>query len=168
MARALIPEQRSQPAAPDGQRTPPIAIFRIANRVVRPLLRSPLHRLLSGQLMLLAYRGRRSGRERTIPIGYFAWGDDTVISFSSARWWINLQEGRPVRLLMRGRWRDAVPTVADSIEERASLLGEFARRYGAQRAGRLPIGLPNDRQPTDEELQREATKTAIVRFSLDS
>jgi hypothetical protein len=166
MARETMPEQRSQPAMSDDQRTPPLAIFRIANRVVRPLLRSPLHRLLSGQIMLLAYRGRRSGQEHTIPIGYFAWDDDTVLSFSSARWWINLREGRPVRLLMRGHWRDAVPTVAGSIEERATLLGAFARRYGPQRAGRLPVGLPNDRQPTEEELQRAATKTAIVHFAL--
>ena len=166
MAREFLPEQKGQPAMADAPRTPPIAIFRIANRVVRPLLRSPLHRLLSGQLMLLAYRGRRSGEEHTIPIGYFAWDDDTLLSFSSARWWINLQEGRPVRLLLRGRWRDAVPTVAASIEERATLLGAFARRYGPQRAGRLPIGLPNDRQPTEEELRRAAAKTAIVRFTL--
>jgi hypothetical protein len=150
----------------DDRRTPPIAIFRIANHVVRPLLRSPLHRLLSGQLMLLAYRGRRSGREHTIPIGYFAWGDNTLLSFNSARWWLNLQDGRPVRLPLRGRWRDAAPAVAGSVEERAALLGEFARRYGPRRAGRLPVGLPSDRQPTEEELQRAATKTALIRFAL--
>jgi hypothetical protein len=152
----------------DDQRRPPVGIFKIANQLVRPLLRSPLHRLLSGQLMLLAYRGRRSGREHTIPIGYFAWGDDRVVAFSSSRWWVNLGEGRPVRLLLRGRWHDAVPTVADSTGEKAALLAEFIRRYGLQRARRLPLGLPGDREPGEEELRRAAAKTAIIRFALTS
>jgi hypothetical protein len=36
---------------------------------MRALLRSPLHGLLSGMLMLLSYTGRKSGRTYTIPIG---------------------------------------------------------------------------------------------------
>jgi hypothetical protein len=80
MLRAAAPASRSHPAMSDDQRRPPVALFKIANYVVRPLLRSPLHPLLSGQLMLLAYRGRRTGREHTIPIGYFSLGDDTLIA----------------------------------------------------------------------------------------
>jgi len=150
----------------DEPRRPPIGLFRMANHVVRPLLRSPLHGLLSGRLMLLAYRGRRTGQEHTIPIGYFALGDDVVIAFSSARWWVNLLDGRPVRVRLRGRWHDAVPTVATSTEDRAALLAAFVRRYGPRRAGRLPLGLPGDREPTTEELQRGAARMPIIRLTL--
>lgn len=44
--------------------TPPmVKIFRAANKIVRPLLASRLHKPLSGRLMLLTYKGHRTGRE---------------------------------------------------------------------------------------------------------
>jgi hypothetical protein len=42
--------------------------------VMKALLRSPLHRLLDGTLVLLTYTGRKTGKQYTIPIGYFVWG----------------------------------------------------------------------------------------------
>ncbi len=105
----------------DEQRRPPRLLLKAANPLVRMLLRSPLHRLLSGQLMLLVYRGRRSGRMYTFPVGYFTWGDDQVIAFSSARWWVNLRDGRTVRLLLRGRWQTARPVVAETLEAKTKL-----------------------------------------------
>lgn len=49
----------------------PVALFRAANRLVRPLLASRLHGVLSRFLMLLTCTGRKSGRRITIPVGYF-------------------------------------------------------------------------------------------------
>ena len=43
---------------------------RFGNFFVIGLLRSPLHRLSSGSLLLISYRGRRSGRRFTIPVMY--------------------------------------------------------------------------------------------------
>lgn len=48
---------------------PPEWLVRIANPVVTWLLRSRWHSPLSGQLMLLHSRGRRTGRTYTIPVG---------------------------------------------------------------------------------------------------
>src|SRR5262249_45033008 len=44
----------------------PIAVFKIANKLVEPLLASRLHKPLSGRLMLLTYQGRKTGREYTV------------------------------------------------------------------------------------------------------
>jgi hypothetical protein len=43
---------------------------RSGNLFVIGLLRSPLHRLASGSLLLITYRGRRSGRRFTFPVMY--------------------------------------------------------------------------------------------------
>ena len=91
----------TQPSPGDVGRPAP-AIFRFMNPVMRRLLRSPLHRSMSGQLMLLEYTGRLSGRTYVIPIGYFAWDGGSVLSVSGSRWWKNLRDGRPVSLLVRG------------------------------------------------------------------
>lgn len=145
MSRTLTPNPR----------LPSVKLFRPVNKLVRPLLGSPLHRMLSGRLLLLTYVGRKSGRRITIPIGYFDWEPDTVLALSSQPSWMpNLRGGRAVRLRVRGDEKSAVPTVVDDEAEVAALLGEFARRKGPRAAKGLMLGLPGDRQPTDEELAK--------------
>jgi len=112
------------------------------NPVMRRLLQSPAHRLLSGQLMLLEYTGRMTGRTYVIPIGYFAWGSGSVLSVSGTRWWRNLRDGRPVILLVRGVRHAAVPTVIESADSRVDLFAEFVSHYGPKVASRLGAGCP--------------------------
>ncbi len=45
------------------------------NRIVRFLLRSPLHPVLSGNTLLLTITGRMSGKQYTIPVSYIQDGD---------------------------------------------------------------------------------------------
>ena len=79
---------------------------RFGNLVVVGLLRSPLHRLASGSLVLITYRGRRSGRRFTIPVMYAERGRALIILVGHAeqkRWWRNLRGGAEVELRLRGR-----------------------------------------------------------------
>jgi len=90
--------------------TPFAVLNRTANPVLSALLRSPLHRPVSGQLALIAVRGRRTGREYTFPTGYRQAGDDRVTITvgwpERKRWWRNLRgEGAPVRLWLHGAER---------------------------------------------------------------
>jgi F420H(2)-dependent quinone reductase len=78
---------------------------RTGNPLVRALLRSPLHVLLSRNLALVTYTGRRSGREHTIPVGYTLDGDRVRVVVGvpeRKRWWRNLRGGAPVRVRLRG------------------------------------------------------------------
>ena len=45
-------------------------LYRVANPVVKLLLRSPLHGIASGNITLLHFRGRKSGREFVTPLSY--------------------------------------------------------------------------------------------------
>ncbi|MEX0666755.1 MAG: hypothetical protein WD313_00310, partial [Acidimicrobiia bacterium] len=128
-------------------------IYRVVNPFVRGLLRSPLHRLVSGRLMLLEYTGRTSGRRYSIPVGYFAWDNGSLVSFSGSRWWANLRGGRRVSLLIRGVQKAAAATVIESLEARVDLLGEFVRRYGPKVGRRLRMSLPADRAPPSDDLR---------------
>lgn len=141
-------------------------IFKAANSAVRPLLRSRLHGIVSGRLMLLEYTGRKTGRRYTFPVGYFPWDGGDLLSFSTGGWPARIGGARGVRLLIRGRWHDAVPTVISDQDGKAGMLAEFARRNGPRAARGLMLGLIGDRQPTREELLAAAAKTTITRFAL--
>jgi hypothetical protein len=140
--------------------------FKAANIVVRPLLRSRLRGVVSGRLMLLDYTGGKTGRRYTFPVGYFPWDDGDVLAFSTGRWPAHIRAARAVRLLIRGRWHGAVPTVTSAQDGKADLLAEFARRNGPRAARGLMLGLPGDRQPTRQEMLAAAAKTTITRFTL--
>jgi hypothetical protein len=144
----------------------PLWIFKIANPMVSALLRSPLHGVMSNMLMLITYKGRKSGKTFTHPIGYFAWDKDELMAFTSARWWVNLLDGKPVTLLLRGQQLEAIPTVIHEREAVINTLEEFVKRLGTKTARRLPIGLPGDREPTRADLEAAPAGIALVRFKL--
>src|SRR3954454_565649 len=78
----------------------------LVNPLVRALLRSPLHRLLSRRLVLLRITGRRSGRIFELPVGYVR--DDagilvTVGAPERKQWWHNIDGPTPLTLVLRGR-----------------------------------------------------------------
>ena len=40
----------------------------LVNPIVRLILRSPLHRLVSGSILLITYQGRKSGKTYTLRV----------------------------------------------------------------------------------------------------
>jgi len=74
--------------------------------MVAAVLRSPLHPMLSGTVLLLTVRGRRTGRWYTIPVGYVSQDgtlDVLVANGQTKAWWRNLEGGSPVLLVLRGQ-----------------------------------------------------------------
>ena len=149
-----------------GKPLAPLWIFKVMNPIMKGLLRSPLHGLLDGTLMLLTYTGCKTGKQYTIPIGYFVWGQGELMSFSSARWWTNLRSSKSVWLLLKGRRVQAVPTVIEEWEAVIDTLEEFIKRLGPRTARHLPIGLPRDREPTRDDLRNVPRGIALVHFRL--
>lgn len=87
--------------------------FRVLRRVMEatnPLMRRLINSSLAGpmnrQLLLLRYRGRRSGRTFTTPVGYVRDGDKVVMVTSPAyRWWPNFVGGADADLRLPEGWR---------------------------------------------------------------
>jgi hypothetical protein len=55
-----------------------VRLRNLYNPIVAAILRSPPHALTSNSVVLLTYRGRRSGRAFATPIGYVRDGDDLL------------------------------------------------------------------------------------------
>ncbi len=105
---------------------------RFSNLFVIGLLRSPLHHLASGSLLLLTYRARPSGRRFTIPVMY-AEHDGTVTIFvghpERKKWWRNLRGCAEVEVRLRGRRFLGHGAVVDE----RSAAGTYLRRYPRSR-----------------------------------
>ena len=62
------------------------------NPIIQWLLRSPLHLMVSKNMMLMTYTGRKSGKIYTTPMNYLAIGEAFyTISTRERRWWRNLR-----------------------------------------------------------------------------
>ena len=87
----------------------PFALLnRTANPVVRAVLSSPLHPLLSRRLALITVTGRRSGRRYTFPVGYRQDGDRVIINVGQPErkhWWRNLKQAGQVDMRIQGARR---------------------------------------------------------------
>ena len=126
----------------------------IGNVIVSAVLRSPIHRVLSGSIDLIRYAGRRSGRVITIPTQYACRGDDVIVVVgrpASKVWWRNFTEERDADVLVRGEWRTMRGQAvlgATEPEAVASLLDAYLERF--PRAARSLSGA------TPEERVRDA------------
>lgn len=77
---------------------------KVINPILKLLLRSPLHGLVSRNLMLISFTGRKSQHIYTTPVEYQRAGDMvTVLSRKGRAWWKNLQGGAPVTLWLHGQ-----------------------------------------------------------------
>ena len=123
------------------------AVYTRMNPVMRRLLRSRLHPVVSGRAALLGITGRRTGRSYEICVGYAPHGPDSIdVLVSDARhrsWWRNFVDGGPVRVTLRGEqhegWAIAhgAPSAAfKAIADRA--MPEIVGRRGAQRFFGVP------------------------------
>lgn len=102
--------------------------MRVMNAVLRLVLRSPLHGLMSAKTLLLSFTGRRSGRRYATPMSYVHVGDEIVIS-TEAPWWKNLIGGVPVEMRVRGEMRSGVAEAVADEEGAAEVLKTILRQY---------------------------------------
>ncbi|HEY6056704.1 MAG TPA: nitroreductase/quinone reductase family protein [Candidatus Limnocylindrales bacterium] len=108
------------------------------------LLRSPFRRLVGSGILLVAYRGRRSGRSYVTPVEFARDADRLLVLVahpSRKQWWRNVREDSAVRVTVDGRERDAIADVSVGPDASAD-----AARYVAARprAGGVAVGSPED------------------------
>ena len=140
------------------------------NPLVVWLLRSPLHRLLDGGLMLITVTGRRSGRRYTIPVGYQRDGDVLHVLVSKARrkqWWRNYREPGQVEVHLGGERRQGearvVAVESDLFREVVTATLRRLPMLGTQ----LGIAYDAKRGLDREQLRVVMREAALVEIALE-
>jgi len=95
---------------------PPRLLFKAINPVMRALLMSPLHRPMSGRLMVLHFTGRKSGNHYSVPVGY-AQAGSTLYTGTERRWARNLQGGADIEVSFKGKRQKARADLVTGVDE---------------------------------------------------
>jgi deazaflavin-dependent oxidoreductase (nitroreductase family) len=129
-------------------------IMRAVNVPMRAMLSLPFATPLSGNLMLISYTGRKTGKAYRQPVSYARDGD-MLLTPGGGRWTLNLGGGRPARVRLRGRDLPARAELVTDPAEAERLLGVITREN--PRAARF---IPIPRRP-DGRLEPEALDAAL-------
>jgi hypothetical protein len=140
------------------------------NPLVRAVLGSPLHPILSHKLLLITLRGRRTGRLHTLPVGYAQAGNTLYVlvgDYQTKTWWRNLQGGAPLQLRLRGRTMPATGSLLrweSDAEALVTALGHYVALFPAVRRTLHITGRPD--APDPEALRTAAREVIMVRIRL--
>lgn len=132
------------------------------NPIMRGLLKSPLHFILSKNMMLMTYTGRVSGKPYTIPMSYLENGENLyTISSRDRVWWRNLRGGSDVTLILKGK---EVPARAEAIEGHLAVAASMKAYFKAapQLAKYMNVRIGADGEPNCKDVERLVEERIIV------
>jgi len=137
-----------QPPVQDAE--PPGKILKVANPLVGVLLRSPLHRMLDKDLMLVTVTGRKTGRVYRIPLGRHESDDRTFVLMAGGNWRHNLRGGADVRVHVDGKEHPGHAVLEEDPDLAAEALKKIFDQAGARA---LAVKVNVDRPLTVDEMR---------------
>jgi hypothetical protein len=142
---------------------------RIWNPIVRFILRSSLHGIMSKSIMLITYVGQKSGKEFTLPVSYLEDGATIYVIPGMPEmkvWWHNIHIDTPVKLTLRGKVISAhasLLTPEKDLDSMTHALDLFFRKMPAG-AGMYNVSREKDGSFVLEDLKRAAGSTVMIRI----
>ena len=136
------------------------------NPIMSWMIRSPLHFMVSKNMMLMTYTGWKSGKSYSTPMNYLALnGALYTNSYRDRVWWRNLRGGADVILRLRG---EDIPARAEVIEDQAAVAGYLTQyvEEAPHLAKYMEVRMEADGTPDDEDISRLAQEMVMVRTEL--
>ena len=141
-----------------------LGLTRAANPLVSWLLRSRLHPLVSENILLLHFQGRRSGRWFNTPVTYIEDGGAVRICTPSP-WWKNVRDRPDVRLHLRGREITARARTTAGGEHVVDTIRELLTRVPRD-APFYQVRIGGDGSPDMDDVRRAATDHVVIDVEL--
>ena len=142
-------------------------IFKVLNPIVKMLLNSPLHFIMIGDIVLLKFTGRKSGRALSTPVSYRV-VDGSIHCFTDYvnQWWRNLQDVESIELLLKGKSRVGRPIVVSKDQAAiAQAFGDFLTAL-PRSASFSDVRLDKDKIPNQQDIERAAKELVFIEIKL--
>lgn len=149
-------------------RNPPAWTTALGNPFLHWLLtRSRPPKGLAKQLMVLRFRGRKTGKPYELVVARYDL-DGTMVTTTKRQWRFNMRGGADVELVLDGQRRPARAVLVEDPDEVARIYLRLLERVGYRRANRVGLRVNVDRMPTVEELRATVTEAglALIRYSV--
>ena len=142
--------------------------FRLVNPLTRAIARSPLHPLISDNIVVLIFPGIKSGRIYSIPVSYLETSDKEMICVTDRPyiWWRNLINNKNIQILLRGKLLNAE---ADVEFENNGLIAEKLRAmciHSKIDAYFANVGFKNN-IPIEEDIIAAASNMTLIKLSIN-
>ena len=160
MAQTLetVPVERVHP--------PRWVIKRLVNPVMRKVLQKE-HGRMSDELLLLHFRGRRTGRLYDLPLGYRVIGD-RLAAFTNSGWRHNFVTPTDVEITVHGKRKSARAELMSDPSEVASVYADLIDEMGVEDASRrLGIKVNVSHKPTVDQLRAMCERSGLSIVWLD-
>ena len=139
----------------------------LINPFVALLARSPLHFLISHQLLVIQFKGRKSGKQYLVPVSYHKHGlSYTCVTLRSNIWWRNLKEITHTKVWLKGKLQDCQINLEfnnDEIVE--STLRDLVTNNKID-AYFAKIKLNKDGSPNLDDLNQAAKLHTVLKFTI--
>jgi hypothetical protein len=141
-------------------------IFRLLNPIMSLVLKSPIHSVVSNQIMILTFYGRKSGNSYSTPVSYYQ-EDGVVYCFTHAEWWKNLDGGVSVQLFIRGEefTGNAIP-IKENREEKIIGLSKLLTAVPSD-TRYYDVSLDQQGNLVQDDLERAVDNATMIKIQLD-
>jgi hypothetical protein len=136
------------------------------NPIMTWLLNSRFHKLVSGSILLLTIRGRKSGRTISVPVNYIRDGRTLwVLSDRQRTWWRNLTGGAPLSVMIARKTKRARGEVILHDREVAHALCEYFKQAPGM-AKYLKVKFDKEGKPNLADLGAAARTRVVIKITL--
>ncbi len=143
----------------------PTSVPPIVNRMMKSILRSPIHGLVSKIVLLISFTGRKSGKTFTTPVSYSQFGNQVYV-FTHGNWWKNLRNGATVSLRLRGREVQGIAEpVAEDTQAIAAQLAKHLRNVPSD-AKYYGVTFDENKNPRTDQIAQAAQSVVMLRIQL--
>ena len=139
------------------------------NFVVVSISKSLFHPLISKSILVLQFRGRKTGKKYLIPVSYCEYSKQQLVCVTDRPniWWRNLISVEEIEILFRGKMLKASVEVEsendDLIKAHLAALCEHSRVDGFFAKVRYKQG-----EPIEEDLKRAASRMTSIEINLST
>jgi len=141
---------------------PPEKLLKIANPMLRFILGTPLAGPLRNQLMVMNFKGRKSGRQFSIPVSAHHI-DGVLYAMANAGWKHNFRDGLDADIVHQGKTTKMHGEVISDPAVVAELAHQCAQGYGVKKAQTM-MGLKfrDNKIPSVDEFAEGIAREKIV------
>jgi len=136
------------------------------NSIMAWLLKSPLHSLVSKNMLLITVTGRKSGKLISTPTAYLREGNTLwLVSNRTSKWWRNLRGGANATVVLSGKSILGHGSVIEDEHAVAQRLFENFKK-DARGAKFSQVRVDENGVPSLEDCERTAQKMLAVKIDL--